>query len=344
MVIKLSSAKHVDALVADLASSSPIARESAAARLMVLGGRAVHRLAAFAKSDAVPAARAAALRTLEAIGDPRGLDTALLFIDDADPTLALAGVSAVRGFVRSRRGALVVDRLTTVALDAARGEAVRLAALRGLEVLERSTVGPLLQALRDDANEAVRLEARRAQLTQGAVAADPAEDVARAAEHGLPEDPGGLAAALAITGGPGSTIPLAQLHKLVERIREREPMEPPSRRSDWTRLRGTIHVALAGRRSRVALYDLRESLEGAASPLPVEFLTALSKIGDASCLEAIAGAYAHAAGVARNSSPARDWWHQHLADAFHAIATRERLTRRHAVMKKIEKRWPEILG
>ena len=66
----------------------------------------------------------------------------------------------------------------------------------------------------------------------------------------------------------------------------------------------------------------------------MEFLTALSLIGDASCLEAIAEAHR----VAQDS-----WWRQHLADAFRAIVTREKLTRRHAVIKKIEKKWKDDL-
>ena len=63
-------------------------------------------------------------------------------------------------------------------------------------------------------------------------------------------------------------------------------------------MRGRVHVALAARGSRIALYDLRESLEAAApatsfsGPLPVDFLAALSTAGDASCLEAVTAAYA----------------------------------------------------
>ena len=80
------------------------------------------------------------------------------------------------------------------------------------------------------------------------------------------------------------------------------------------------------------MYDLRESIESAKAPLPVEFLAALSLVGDASCLEAIAGAHAGAGDA---------WWRDHLADAFRAIVARERLTRRQAaIAKKIEKRWP----
>jgi hypothetical protein len=60
----------------------------------------------------------------------------------------------------------------------------------------------------------------------------------------------------------------------------------------------------------------------------------LSLVGDASCLEAIAGAHARA----------RDtWWRDHLADAFRTIAAREKITRRHAVIKKIERKWKDGL-
>jgi hypothetical protein len=90
-------------------------------------------------------------------------------------------------------------------------------------------------------------------------------------------------------------------------------------------------VVLANRGSRLALYDLRESLKAAAAPLPVEFLTALSLVGDTSCLEAIAAAH-------QRSDD--DWWRQRLSDSFHSIAERGRITRRHAVMKRIQKRWP----
>jgi HEAT repeat protein len=102
--------------------------------------------------------------------------------------------------------------------------------------------------------------------------------------------------------------------------------------------RAAAHVALATRGSRLAVYDLREALEAAREPLPVEFLAALTLAGDASCLEPIAAAYARAAG-----DHADAWWPRHLADAFQSIVSREGLTRRHAVVKKIEKRWPDAL-
>ena len=85
------------------------------------------------------------------------------------------------------------------------------------------------------------------------------------------------------------------------------------------------------------MYDMRELLEGAKGPLPVEFLAALSQVGDASCLESVAGAYARTKGPDLSR---HDWWRQHLADAFRAIVVREGVSRRHAVAKKMEKRWP----
>jgi hypothetical protein len=124
------------------------------------------------------------------------------------------------------------------------------------------------------------------------------------------------------------------LLKIIERVRAREADEPAARRAEWTTARAAAHLALAERGSRLALYDLRESLNDTAR-LPVEFVAALSLVGDAGCLEAIAGAYARSseAGRARD-----DWWRQHLADAFVTIVRREKMTKRHAVIKKIAKR------
>ena len=117
-------------------------------------------------------------------------------------------------------------------------------------------------------------------------------------------------------------------------MREREGSEPAAARDAWRLTRAAAHIALANRGSRIALYDLRESLETAKGTLPVEFLAALTLVGDASCLEAVAAAF----------SRARDaWWRAHLADVFATIVAREKITRRQGALKKIEKRWPGTL-
>ena len=282
---------------------------------------------ALVESDAAPAARTAALRTLEAIADLRALDAALRAIRDADERVATAAIALARAFLRGPRGAFALDRLAEVAFDQARGLRLRLAAMESLTDLPASTLKPLWKALGKDPNPEIRAQVAVRARGGPSPSRDPLEELAAAAEHGLADDPEALRQAI-VDGGAAIALPLA--HHLIERLREREASEPPGRRADWTRTRAAAHVALANRGSRLGVYDLRESLEAATAPLPVEFLAALSLIGDASCLEAIAAAH-------QRSSDA--WWRRHLADAFHVIATRERMTRRHAVMKKIQKRW-----
>ena len=95
-----------------------------------------------------------------------------------------------------------------------------------------------------------------------------------------------------------------------------------------------MHQALAARNSRLAVYDLRDSLLE-AERLPVTFLAALEEVGDASCLENLAAAYD------ASSRSGDRWWREHVATAFRAIVQREGLTRRHAAVKRAMQRWPE---
>jgi HEAT repeat protein len=334
VAIKSSSSTLIESLIADLGAARVSAREAATARLTVIGPRAVERLVAFVRSGAPPAARVGGLRALEAIGDPRALDPALDILSDAgaDPAVGAAAAGVARMFLRGPRGATAVDRLTLAALDRGRPELVRLAALRALRELGAATIAPVLASLAEDPSATIRAEA--APKKRGArSAADPLALVTRAADHGLPDDPGDAATLRRALNDAANTVPLPQLLRLIERIREREDLEPATRRDEWTTTRAAAHVALASRGSRLALYDLRESLESTKAPLPVEFLTALSMVGDVSCLEPIAGAHARA----KNA-----WWRDHLANAFRAIAAREKVTRRHAVMKKIEKKWKGV--
>jgi hypothetical protein len=126
--------------------------------------------------------------------------------------------------------------------------------------------------------------------------------------------------------------PLTSLQRLVDALRVRESADA-AQAADWRALRGSVHQALAVRGSRVALYDLKESLSEARTPLPVSFLSAVHTVGDSSCLEPLAQAYSHAAAP-------EEWWRQQLGSAFRAVMTREKLTRRSAVVKKIVAKWP----
>jgi hypothetical protein len=332
MAIRASSSKQIESLVTDLSAASVVAREAAVARLTVIGARAVERLLALAGSSADAPARTAAWRALEAIGDARALEPALARLAEprVDPGEGAAAVAVARVFLRGRQSAAAVDRLTALALARGSAAPLRLAALRALRTLDAATVAPVLVSLADDPDEAIRAEAST-NAKRVREDSDPLVAVTRAAEVALPDDASSLRRAI---GQASAAVPLPLLLRIVERVREKEGAEPVSRRQQWTMARGTAHVALATRGSRMALYDLRESLEAAHAPLPVEFLSALSMVGDASCLESIAGAYAKA----RN-----EWWREHLADAFRTIVKRERLTKRSPAVKKIEKRLPQAL-
>jgi hypothetical protein len=130
----------------------------------------------------------------------------------------------------------------------------------------------------------------------------------------------------------------------VQRIRERERETTDGvRRREWMTARAAAHQVLAARGSTVALYDLRETIErGEAAP--VEMLAALGAIGDRTCLEAIAAAYARAgaqpAGDGTSAAAGADWWPGHLAAVFRTIAAREKVGERHAVIRRIRARWP----
>jgi hypothetical protein len=313
-----------------------LARETAIARLTVIGSRAVGRLVSLIEQPARGvASRVAALRALEGLGDSRALEPALRAAGDADADIAAAGVAVIRAFVRGRHGVAAVDGLAAIGLNQAASEATRLEAIEALGDLDAATVQPLWQALAKDPNPRVRARALNSKpgrsRPSGPASMSFVEQLAEIAAHGLPDDPELLCRLLTTDGATASP---SHLHRIVERVRDREGAEAPARRAWWIRARGCAHVALAKQSSLVGVYDLREALESAGAPLPVEFLAALALIGDASCLEAIAAAHGRATDR---------WWREHLADAFHAIVERKRLTRRHAVLKKIQKRSPELV-
>ena len=99
-------------------------------------------------------------------------------------------------------------------------------------------------------------------------------------------------------------------------------------------MRGAAHLALARRGSRLALYDLRDTFGAATRPLPVDFLMAVAAVGDESCLEPLARAWARA-----GTEP---WWQTHLAEAASEVMARHGLSGRHAVVRRLRDKWPEF--
>jgi hypothetical protein len=334
--IQRSSASRIEALVADLSSNSSVIRESAIARLTLIGRRAVTRLITLIERGHPASTRTAALRALEEIDDPRAFDAAVAALDDPDADVALAAIGLARASLHRPNGADALDRLTAISLDRTRPDAVRLAALHALRHLDRKTLAPLLKSLAADPAAVVHAEAAAHRRGVRPPGSEPGRILESAAEQGLPDEPGSLRRAIIKAG---DQVSLGILLRIVERVRDRERDASVAARGAWAAVRAAAHVALANRASRLALYDLRESLESASGRVPIEFLTALTLVGDASCLQAMAAAYARS----------RDaWFRERLVDVFRAVVKRERLTRRNAVMKKIYKRWPgpfeQLLG
>ena len=215
---------------------------------------------------------------------------------------------------RTRRvAAAALDTLVATTLDRHHERRLRLAAFDALQELPDDVRTRVAAALHGDPGGGLN-DVAGVITTAGSEAAR-AEALWRDALEGrLPDAPDELRAAVATRA---STAPLNTLRTLVDAVRsqERDAGGDGARRG-WTALRGSLHQALAFRGSRVALYDLRETLADAATPLPTSFLTALHVLGDASCLEPLAAAWgaaepdrtagrtplAPAAGV----SPARD--------------------------------------
>jgi HEAT repeat protein len=339
VVIKASAGKTVDALIDDLSSSDSSRRDAAVARLTIIGERASQRLLKLA-ADAGAAAegRIAAFRALDAIGEPRAFDAAVAALRDGAAPVAAAAAGVARSFLHTPKGVEALDRLSDTATDRMRPASVRIAAIQALVTLPASTVNPLLDALRHDPDRSI---AAAAAGTLGDVpppAHAAPQALVVAAERELPDDPVGLRESIAAAGG---TVPVTVLHRIVERVRIREGAEQGEARARWMAARAAAHAALAHRGSRLALYDLRETIESAKGPVAVDFVTALAAIADASCLEGIAAAYA---ATAAPEATREDWWHRGLRDAFRAIVARDGLTRRHAIARKIEKRFPGLFA
>jgi len=330
VVIRPSTGRQVDALIADLGADSALARDSATARLTVIGERAVSRLiAVVAEQGADVRARVSALHALEGIRDLRAFEPALLALTEADPALGVAAVGVLQTFLPSPRGVEALDRLTSIALDRTKPRALRLAAIRAVRDVGAATVGPLLDTLVSDPDQAVALAAGLGPEA----GSDPVRLLREATEGLLPDTPALLRLALTEAA---EHVPLPVLQQLVERVRFKEGAEAGAARAEWMALRAAAHGALAQRGSRLALHDLKETLETAREPVPVEFLGAAAAIGDASCLEPLAAAYSHALDSGRRVD---DWWRQRLTDVFRTIAAREQVTKRSAAGKRLTSRW-----
>lgn len=288
-------------LIADLHSPDSIRRDAAVARLRILGVRALPRLIDLAAAHESASVRALALDALEGLDDVRVIEVAFDALRDSDIEVVIAALGVLRRWIAEETGTRLLDAITAIVVDRSRDARVRVAALAALSELPEHLVRPI----RDQA--------------------PPPESAGPSLE-----DP---VAVREWIHAYGADATLSTLHELVTRAREREHAESSSRlRSEWLEARGRAHQALAKRDSLVALYDLRETFEAATAALPQSFLSTAAAIGDATCLEPLARAWA-AAG--KNL----EWKHQ-LSTTAAAIMRREKLTGRGAAVKKLRANFP----
>jgi hypothetical protein len=314
MAIKASSTTEVRPLLAALGSADVIARETAIARLAIIGERAVVGLVSAYGRATDRRVREGVLRALDPMGDARALPIARDALG-LGGDVALAAIGVLRGLLDSSQaatGTAALDTLMAVVLDTSGEHRLRRAAAGALDSVAtvRAQVAAALAPIPPDRSDT---EATWQDAAGGGR---------------LPDDPAALRAAVDAEA-PGA--PLGVLQQMIDRIREHEQAGPPPLAQEWRGVRGALHQALALRGSRVALYDLRESLAEASDPLPSSFLAALHVAGDESCLDGIAAA--HDAG-------ADPRWRAQLREAFQAIMRREHLTRRSPALKRIASKRP----
>ncbi len=295
-------AGEVARLLDHLSAPAPVKREAAVARLRVIGSRAIPALVAFVSSGADAGARAAALASLEGSEDARAMAVARKALAGSDANVALAAVGVLRGWLSQEQGTEALEALTVAALDREREATVRLAALDALSDLPAHLVAPI-----------------------------------RATSALEPPDrpPADTTGALEWLAGQGASASLATVHEALSAAREAERIAPAdAQREEWRRVRGAAHVVLARRGSRLALYDLRETFGTAVAPLPLDFLTAVTLVGDDTCLDPLARAWAAARG--------EPWWRARIAEAAADIVGRSGLTGRHASVKHLRTKWREF--
>ncbi len=330
MPIRPSTAVDITRLIDELSSPDPLCRETAVARLAIAGSPAVSKLIAVADdARASTAARTGALRALEASGTKRAAPLALRLAAGADDDLAAAAI-AILGRVAESAGDIATesfDRLAALATDRDAPTRRRLAALDELAELPAGLSALLYETLGADPNDEIRTRVTRA---ASGISGSLTELIAQ----GLPDDP---AAVAAVVREDAAEVGVNALRQVLEAVRGYEARAASAdARMQWMATRGLVHQQLASRRSRLGVYDLREALTDARAPLPVGFLAAAAAIGDTSCLEPLAAAWV-AAGASSADTPTR-WWREHLAEAFHAIVSREGVTRRNPVLTRILER------
>jgi hypothetical protein len=150
MAIRSSPTRDVARLLGELASGDALRRESAAARLIIIGAPVSARVAALASDLAAsPDARQAALHTLAGIDPARAAAIAADAVGDPADGLSLEAIDVLAAVARGDTTASTAAfaRLTGVAFDPRQPARRRLAVLSALRGLPAHLLTPIDNAL-----------------------------------------------------------------------------------------------------------------------------------------------------------------------------------------------------
>jgi hypothetical protein len=348
--LTLIGERAVEPLVAFLPTAAPRARRAALEVLDRLGGgRALAAILAHVQD----AEEAVALRALKLAGshaDPRSVPPLAEVLEGAGSPARRR--EAARSLARLQASGLVaaLDPLVGRLVDETEEEPLRLAILDGLAALEpplaTPTLRPLVERLRQSAGPvlAARATSLAGSLDGGLAVRDTVDELL----GGLPASP--LAPSDADRIGralwQAAVVPLCRLHEALDAAGEpnsvrvlacalaaagQEASIPalhralgrlgsvrPRDKGDEGRLRARsdLHRALAALGSRIALFDLRESIEARPRAVMTALLGVAARVGDASLVPSLARAASEDPALQRP-----------CADAFAAIVRRTRLRR-----------------
>jgi HEAT repeat protein len=343
-----SRSARIQGLRRRLVSGGPAERDSAVAGLTLLGARVVEPLRAILPT-ASRAARLAVVEVLDRIEDYTALAPLLDLVRDEDEPVALRAMEAAGGrpdpraaealarvlsgpaplprrkaaalaLVRLQAAGLVeaLDPLAARLLDEREEAGLRVAILEALRAQEPplgpATLRPLLKRLATSADP--QLAARARSTTDAHVPLERLVDELVLPERSA-EAVARTSAALAGRGAPA----IPALQRALERL---GPLGRGGGDASSLRARAAIHEALAALDSRVALYDLRETIESGPRAVMPALLRAAGRVGDGSLVPVLARAVANEPALV-----------DACAEAFTSIVAREKLRKTSAACRSV---------
>ena len=330
MVIKASAASEIRQLIAALGAEDDVRREAAIARLAVLGPRAVDRLIA-AYEPADRETRIAILRALESVGDRRLVPVARLALS-AGGDLGVAAASALRALLDSPHGSA-----GTEALDAPRGDRARFrGGPAGPPGVVRSASGHASRRARARRRGAAGRSGSRPQVTSGRSAARRRRGrggLAGRAGRPAPRRPWRAARGSPAAGAVGGAERAPEAHRRdprAGRIGARAGEANGVARRCAARCTRRWRSAAAAWRCTTCAKRSR----GRAAPCP-------SRSSPRCTSSATRRASSRWRPRTPGRAPATRGGATSSARRSTRSAAREKVTRRHAVMKRIAARWPD---